>query len=505
MHLEYKWQITLIIALGLLMAILDVTIVSVVLPQIATALHSDYQTSTWIGTGYLLASAAVIPIIGYLSDRIGSKTIYLLALGLFTLCSVLCAFAPNVQALIVFRVFQGIGGGALLPVAMAIVLRLFEPTERAGAIAVLMVPVLMGPAFGPTLGGYLATVGSWNAIFLINAPIGVIAFLLVFFVLRGKVDEQTANGNKLTQAQRFDWLGLVLAMTSFTVLVYGINQIGNGWNATVIGELVAGTVLIVAFILVELRVKDPVMELRLFRNYTFAISNIMTWVSSAVFLASLFLVPVFFERVENLSALSTGEIVITQGLAMAIGLAFGGRLYNRVGPRVLTMIGAILVSVSLFGFTRLTITTTGTDVQVWLILRGLGLGLFMQALQTLSASVVSRQQMAKATSLMSSTRNITGAIGVVVLITYLTQRTAAHATDALASCSQVAQRAVAQACVAQNALTMGMNDTFFLALIACAVCVVAAIFVGRDPSLEAAKATKKRGETIEESVPMTTP
>src|SRR5215467_6248644 len=176
MHLTYRWQATLVIALGLLMAVLDITIVSVALPQIATALHAEYQTTTWIGTGYLLATAAVIPIIGYLSDRIGSKTIFLLALGSFTLGSALCASAQSVPALIAFRVFQGIGGGALLPVGMAIVLRLFGPTERARAIAVLMIPILLGPAFGPTLGGYLATAANWNAIFLINLPIGVIAF-----------------------------------------------------------------------------------------------------------------------------------------------------------------------------------------------------------------------------------------------------------------------------------------------------------------------------------------
>src|SRR6266851_2501490 len=337
MHFTYRWRATSVIALGLLMAVLDITIVSVVLPQIATALHAQYQTSTWIGTGYLLANAAVIPITGYLSDRIGSKTIFLLALGIFTLGSALCAFAPSVPALIAFRIFQGIGGGALLPVGMAIIFRLFDPTERAGAIALLMIPVLLGPAFGPTLGGYLATIASWNAIFLINLPIGVIAFLLAFLVLRGKADEQAANGNdKVWNTQQFDWLGLVLAIASFTVLVYSMTQAGtDGWgNPIVIGSLIAGSVMLVAFVLVELLVKDPVMDIRLFRSYTFTIANVLAWISSAVFFGSIFLLPVFFERVENLSALTTGEIVIAQGLAMAVGLAISGSLYNQVGPRV---------------------------------------------------------------------------------------------------------------------------------------------------------------------------
>src|SRR5215467_10779672 len=195
MQLTYRWRATLVIGLGLLMSLLDITIVSVVLPQIATALHAEYQTSTWIGTGYLLANAAVIPIVGYLSDRIGSKSIFLLALGLFTVGSALCALAPSVPALTAFRVVQGVGGGALLPVGMAIIFRLFDPTERARAMSVLMIPILLGPAFGPTLGGYLATAASWNAIFLINLPIGIVAFLLAVLVLRGKTEERAANGN----------------------------------------------------------------------------------------------------------------------------------------------------------------------------------------------------------------------------------------------------------------------------------------------------------------------
>src|SRR5258707_2592260 len=145
MHLSYRWQATLVIALGLLMAILDATIVSVVLPQIATAFHTSYQTITWIGTGYFLANAAIIPIVGYISDRVGAKTIFLIALGVFTLGSALCAFAPNPQALIAFRVLQGIGGGRFFPLAMAMIFPLFVPPERAGGPLRLISRLLLVP------------------------------------------------------------------------------------------------------------------------------------------------------------------------------------------------------------------------------------------------------------------------------------------------------------------------------------------------------------------------
>src|SRR5215467_8648037 len=219
MHLTYRWQATLVIALGLLMAILDATIVSVVLPQIAAAFHTTEETITWVATGYFLANAAIIPIVGYVSDRIGAKTVFLSALALFTVGSALCAFAPNQQTLIAFRVVQGVGGGALLPVAMAIIFRLFGPTERAGAMSLLMIPLLLGPAFGPVLGGYLATNYSWNTIFTINLPIGVVAFILALLVLRGRAAEQEANGTNAPGGKGFDLLGLLLSMGGFTAFV----------------------------------------------------------------------------------------------------------------------------------------------------------------------------------------------------------------------------------------------------------------------------------------------
>jgi MFS family permease len=191
----------------------------------------------WLSAG----NAAVIPIVGYLSDRIGSKTIFLLALGVFVVGSALCAVASGVPALTAFRIFQGLGGGALLPVGMAMIFRLFGPAERAAATSLLMIPILLGPAFGPTLGG------------------------------------------------------LMLAVASSIALVYSFTQAGtDGWSTpTVIGGVLAGGALLVAFVLVELRVADPVMDLHLFRSYTFTIANLLAWVSSAVFFAGLSLVPFF--------------------------------------------------------------------------------------------------------------------------------------------------------------------------------------------------------------------
>ncbi|HEU0000486.1 MAG TPA: DHA2 family efflux MFS transporter permease subunit [Ktedonobacteraceae bacterium] len=513
----YRWRVAAVVAIGLFMAILDNTIVSVTLPQMQKAFHTDFETITWVATAYFLAQAAVIPIVGYLSDRIGTKLVFLTALALFTAGSALCAFAPTKEALIIFRVFQGIGGGALLPMAFAIIFRIFPPTERGMATALLGIPIMMAPAFGPTIGGFLSTNFDWNAIFTINVPIGVVALILAARTLPGRKAEsegQAASTNK----KRFDTPGLVLSMVGFTALVYGITEAGSkGWgNSTVLTYILVGATVLVAFIVVELLVSDPVIDMRLFTNYTFTISNVAMWVISGVLFGSLFLLPLFFENIQGGTALTAGELLISQGLAMGVGMAVSGALYNRVGPRILATVGLILLVVGTYSLTRLDVNTSGQSLQIWLILRGLGLGFANPPLQTLAMSAVSNRAMAKASSLVSVTRIVASAIGVAGLTTYLTQQTATHAlaigksiqlgltthqlSGVAATCVQAAGRTLNQtalrACVTQHAATQGLNDTFWLVLVFCAASIVLTLVVGRDPAIRAYKEAKTRGEEV---------
>ncbi len=516
MRLDYKWQVALIGALGLFMAVLDNTIVSVALPQMQLAFHTDLSTITWVATGYFLAQAAVIPIAGYLSDKIGTKLVFMLSLGLFTVGSGLCAIAPSETMLILFRVIQGIGGGGLFPIVFALIYRAFPPTERGVASAIIGVPVLLAPAFGPTIGGYLTTTFSWSAIFTINLPLGVIALTLAFFVLRGRASERQ-HDEVLASKGRFDFIGLGLSMIGFTSVVYAISEASSrGWgDGLVLTFLIGGIVVLVAFIVTELVVSDPVMDIRLFQNYTFSIANVLTWALSAFLFGSLFLLPFFFERIQGLTPLSAGEILILQGLASAMGVVISGGLYNRVGPRIMAVIGFALVALGTVGVAQLSVATTGLSLQGWLVMRGLGLGLVNIPMQTLALSVVSNKAMARASSLVNVTRQVFSAVGVSVLTTYLTQRTIMHGTEVAAafqqhpltgiaaSCAPLARAGAAalKTCVTRHITTQGLNDTFTVVVIACAICAVLALFVGRDPAIQAAKRAEATGEPLEAKQP----
>jgi EmrB/QacA subfamily drug resistance transporter len=396
-----------------------------------------------------------------------------------------------------------------MPVAFAVIYREFPPIERAMVTAVVGIPLLVAPAFGPTLGGYLSSTFDWSAIFTINIPIGVLTIILAFLILRGRQQEHESN-QYIQEKTHFDIVGLLLSMVGFTTLVYGITEAGlKGWNdRTVLTCISIGVAVLIAFVITELSVKDPVIDLRLFTNYTFTISNLLLWIVSAVLYGSLFILPLFFENVQGSSSLTAGELLIGQGLASAVSLTIAGRLYNTIGPRILAITGLVLLVVGTYGFTHLDVHTSGQSLQIWLIIRGLGLGCVSTPLQTLALSVVSKKAVAQASSLVTITRQVFGAIGITVLTTYLTQRTISygndvntaiqhgHATGFAASCALDASHNLLtlKSCIVPYIMTMGLNDTFLLVTIGCALCAILTIFVGHDPAIEAAKRAKASGE-----------
>src|SRR5437868_2247870 len=268
-----KYAIALTAALGLVMAILDATVVNVALIPIATAFKTDLSTIQWIITGYFLAQAAVIPISGYLGNRFGIKRLFMICLVLFTVGSLLCGISQNESMLIAFRVLQGLGGGALFPLGQAIAFGAFPPKERAAASAIIAVPVLLAPAFGPTLGGWLTDNFGWESIFFVNLPVGIIAILLASLIL--PADEAP---EKKEQAG-FDYIGLVLCTLGVLAVVYAFTVVSQtqpgtqsplnpngtlyGWGYWLVWALLGGGLAVLAlFALYELRIsKDPVLDL----------------------------------------------------------------------------------------------------------------------------------------------------------------------------------------------------------------------------------------------------
>jgi len=493
-RLAYKWQAAICVVIGMFMAVLDNTIVNVALPRMQHAFNTDWQSVVWVASAYFLSSAAVIPITGYLGDRLGSKGVWLASLAFFTGASALCALAPTVGWLITFRVIQGIGAGALFPLALAIAYREFPPNERGPAAAVVGVPLLLAPTFGPTIGGYLTTTFDWQAIFLVNVPFGLIALFLAWRILRPDAPEIAAQG------RGFDLVGLLLAMGGTLALVYAIDRAGtHGFSdSVVVGLAVTGVLLLAGFAVYELRSRDPVMDVRLFTSPTFTVSNVVSWVIGAVGLGSLFLIPLYFENVLNKSPLDTGVILIPMGMAAAVAVAITGRLYNRVGPRLLTMMGLALLAIGSIGFVNAGPNTDPWSLTPWLILRGAGFGMAGIPIQNLALSVVSNVAMARASSLFNVTRQIFAAVGVAGLSSYLTNRATSIAshlridtrdgTGPIGACVQATPHDVAlvRGCIARIVTAEALNDAFALVVALTFLTILVALLLGRDPAVRAA-------------------
>ena len=453
MKIEYKYAVALTSALGLFMAVLDNTIVNVALTPMANAFKTDLNAVQWVVTAYFLAQAAIIPAAGYLSTRIGVKQVYMASLALFTFGSLLCGLSdlvvdangtPYIGLLIFFRVVQGIGGGALFPLSTAIAFSAFPPNERASSSAIVGIPVLMAPAFGPTIGGLLIDSVGWQWIFYINIPVGILAIFLI-----GRVYKPEAVAARSQTRNRFDFVGLLLSMTGIVSVVYGFIMVSQrnpdtktatnpqgdiyGWSYLPVWLLVGlGVLLLVGFAFYELRTKDPVVDLRLFKERDFTTSSIMTWALRAFIFGSIFLLPVFLENIRDphLSATVAGLTTMPMGLAAAVGVVVGGRkLYYVIGPRYLVVLGMALLAASNLLLLGITNETDGWGLVPSMLLRGLGFGMTGIPLQTLALQKITGGALPKASSLYNASAQIFSSIGIAILSTFFIQQTTSHLPD----------------------------------------------------------------------------
>ncbi|NWJ47597.1 MAG: DHA2 family efflux MFS transporter permease subunit [Chloroflexi bacterium] len=483
-----KYAIALTAALGLIMGILDNTIVNIALVPIAKELKIDLSTVQWLVTGYFLAQAAVIPVAGYLGNRFGSRRIFMGSVAIFTLGSLLCGVTQDPTMLITFRVLQGIGAGALFPLGQALALDPFEPHERPAAMSLLVIPILLGPILGPILGGWLNDSFGWQYLFLINVPIG---FITVFLTWRVMPHDHHRTPEELAKSKQFDYVGLVLSTMGVLGIVYGFSLVNEvdpatrtqlnpsgiayGWGYWLVWTLVGvGTALVAAFCLYELRRPDPMLDLRMFKKYSFTIATIVSCVISGTVFGALLLLPVFLQQIRtpHLTALDTGLALIPQGIGSLIGAGLGGPLFNKLGGRIITGAGAIFVIIALWQFGNLTPTTDGWAMTPWNFLLGMGLGLTFIPSQTLAFLSLRGTALTKASSLLNVTRQIAGSVATAITITLLGQQTTYHfnllQADAIKNLPAGAptpnpadpQYAQAMQQLGAQAGTNGINDVF---------------------------------------------
>lgn len=409
---DRRWLVLIVTSIGSFMTLLDSTIVNVALPGIIQDFHSTVARGQLVLTVYLLALAVVIPISGFLGEYMGMKRLYMALLSAFALSSGLCVVAWSMPSLVVFRALQGLGGGMLQPVGMAIVFSMITPLERARFMVMLSLPILLAPLLGPTVGGYLTQYVSWRAIFVINVPIGVINLVLAHYLLKETAAKRTS---------RLDLRGFLLAAIAFPSILLALSEASDsGWSSPlVLVLLVAGIVSLAGFITVELRQREPMLQLRLFSNRMFSIAMFLTFVTQFCYFGSSYLLPLFLENVHGLGAADTGLIIFPSAIMDFAGINLSGRLYNRFGPKPFAIAGLIMYAVTGIALSRVTATTGTVIIAAIASLRGLGIGLCAMPVMTMAYNTVPQPLIPRATALQNVLQRIFGSASTAILTTIL--------------------------------------------------------------------------------------
>jgi EmrB/QacA subfamily drug resistance transporter len=406
-----KIAVSVVYVAALFMNILDTTIVNVALPTLARQFRVGPAAVDVVVIGYLVSLAVFIPASGWIGDRFGAKRVLLIAILIFTFASACCGAAGSLDELVAFRVLQGVGGGMLIPVGMAMLYRTFPPAERVRLAGILMVPTALAPALGPVLGGLLVTDLSWRWVFYVNLPVGLAALIFGFFAL---VERREDNPG------RFDLRGFVLAGIGFAALMYGLSEgPAKGWDsAGILVPIVVGVILIASLIAVEKRTTQPLIDLALFRDRMFAVANILVAFTMTAFFGVLYLVPLFYQDGRGLSALGSGLSTFPEAIGVLVGAQVVSRyLYPVIGPRRLMSAGLLGVAT-----TTALMALVGPHTSLWwmrLLMLCLGYCIphVMLSMQAAAFATIPSESTGRASTLFNAQRQLGGAIGVAVLST----------------------------------------------------------------------------------------
>ncbi|MFL5805666.1 MAG: DHA2 family efflux MFS transporter permease subunit [Roseiflexaceae bacterium] len=416
-RLAYKWKVLISVIFGIFMIILDSTVVNVAFQTIRSEYQTSLSNSQWVISIYVLALGIGTPLSGYLADRFGIKRIYVTGLTGFILGSLLCGLAPAISSsiwlLVAARALQGFSGGIAQPLGAAMLFRTFPPKEQGVALGYFGIALVVAPALGPILGGLLVDAGLWRWIFFINIPIGILGITLASRFLREYWPDKRPQ---------LDPIGLITAIIGFGAVLYTASiAASEGWtSAPVLIGFGIGTVALIIFALVELFVaKEPLLNLRLFSIRPFLIASVIGYISVMALFGAEFLLPIYLQALRGRTAFETGSILLAMAVTSGIATPLAGRLYDKIGPRMLVMVGFTLLALNTWQLSQIEATTPISWLLFLLALRGAALGMTVQTTFATALAAVPRPLLPRGSSLINGSRFLVQSIGVAILATVL--------------------------------------------------------------------------------------
>jgi DHA2 family multidrug resistance protein len=416
------WVISMTVMLATFMEVLDTSVANVALPHIAGGLAVDVQESTWVLTSYLVSNAIILPMTGWLASLFGRKNVFMTCVGLFTLSSFLCGIAPNLDLLIIFRIFQGMGGGALQPISQAILLESFPPQKRGIAMGVFGMGVVVAPIVGPTLGGWLSDNFSWRWIFFINVPIGLLSVFLTSLLIQ---DPPYLVRRRLGEV-RIDYLGLGLISLGLGCLQIMLDkgQTEDWFSSRLI--VATGTVAFVSLavlLLWELLYSAPIVDLRLLKDRNFAMGVLTMFILGFVLYGSILLLPVFLQELLGYTATLAGMVLSPGGVLTLFMMPVAGLLVARVQARSLLILGLLIVAYSMFYMAGFTLQIDFWIAVISRAIQGAGLAFLFVPINAVAFYFIPKERTGHGTAIINLVRNVGGSFGIAFVTTMLARRT----------------------------------------------------------------------------------
>ena len=431
------WAIALTVTLATFMEVLDTSIANVALPHIAGSLGASSEEATWVLTSYLVSSAVVLPISGWLSDRFGRKRFYMTCVAVFTICSLLCGLAPTLPILILARILQGAGGGGLAPSEQAILADTFPVEKRGQAFAVYGMAVVVAPAIGPTLGGWITDNFNWHWIFFINLPIGLLSLYLSNRMVEDPPQLKVRKEN--SKHLKVDFLGLGLVALGVGCLEFTLDKgQEKDWfgSPMIVTFAILAVATLIFFALWEWNHSDPIVDLKLLKNRNFGTAVFLQLILGMVLFGSTVLIPQYLQGLLGYTAERAGLVLSPAGFVMMLMMFLAGRSLGKIDPRLMVCLGYLVTAAGLYNLTRLDLYAAYGTVTLWRMLQVIGLPFIFIPISTLNYVGVPTNKMNQISSLSNFARNLGGSAGTALLTTFLARNAqvnqvtlAAHVTS----------------------------------------------------------------------------
>jgi EmrB/QacA subfamily drug resistance transporter len=417
----YKWLTMVVVTLVIFMANLNTSVVNLSTSARMKTFSASLDQIQWVISAFTLTMGVTIPSTGYISERFGFKKVFTAAVILFTTGSFLCGISWNLMSVVASRVIQGLGGAFIISLGMTILMTTFEKSEIGMVVGIIGVCAMAAPALGPTLGGYIIENFSWRFVFFINIPIGIVSTVMAIIILR-------ETERKLSK--QFDIIGFLTSAVGMVCVLYVLGKGDVDWNDMKnIMIMIIGGYCLLMFIINELLIPEPMLNLRLLKNYTFCMSNIIINVAQLVLFGGVFLMPVFLQQIKGLSAMQTGLILFPEAIATATAMMLFGKLGNKLDTRIFAVSALILIVINSFSMSHITLETSNSTITLLLMVRGFGVGFLMAPVQTIGLSGISKADMSNASALINTVKQVGASIGITVITSIMQHRNKINYSD----------------------------------------------------------------------------